>query len=299
VSLFDRFFGRNLPDASTAGPLVANPDIEDPLGLQLLFPEARAIDPARVARDLKSFDRSMRGARCELDDELNRESTLIGLAGWGEHVVRFLGFAAPMPAHVVEACVGPAHYAQELKARARAHRAHVFLSYAGRNSSPREQYVALAATAAALGSQGALVVLNEAGRTSLPIEFLSKIGTQGKALAMLRELPLPYLYCGFVKHEVEGERGIWMRTYGAPLLGLPDLAVHAAGHSEGQRYFDMFDSVFRYVLESGARLSRGHTMQIGTQDYLRVRAPKLSESFLTPDRELFVLEVIGPDEINR
>ena len=298
MSLFDRFFGRT-GDAAPTAALVANPEIENPLSLQLLFPEALPLAAAALSEALQKFDRSMRGARCEIDDELSREGKLFGLAGWDRHVIRFVGFDAPMPPAAVEACVAPAHYPQELKARARAHRANVLLYYAGYASPPLEQYVALAAAAAAIGKHGALVVLNESAQTSLPIEILVDIGTQGKPLAMLRELPLPYLYCGFVKHEVEGQRGVWMRTYGAPLLGLPDLAAHATGHGEGQRYFDMFDNVFRYVLSSGARLSRGHTMQIGTQDYLRVRAPKISESFLTPNGELFVLEAIGPEDINR
>jgi hypothetical protein len=263
-----------------------------------LLAEPQPLDSTMLTHALRKFDRCMDGARCEIDDELSTGGALVGLAGWGRHVIRFLGFSAPMPSDAVEACVAPAHYPQELKTRARAHRAHVLLNYAGYDPAPLEQCVALAATAAVMGQPGALVVLNESGRTSLPTQVLSDIGAQGKALAMLRALPLPYLYCGFVKHEVEGVRGVWMRTYGASRLGLPDLAAHAAGHDEGQRYLEMFDNVFRYVLDSRARLGRGHTMQIG-MDYLRVRAPKLSESFLTPDGDLFVLEAIGPDDINR
>jgi hypothetical protein len=90
-----------------------------------------------------------------------------------------------------------------------------------------------------------------------------------------------------------------MRTYGAGKLGLPDFAAHAAGHHEGQRYFDLFDSALGYLLKSGRRLARGDTMQIGANDFMRVRAPKLSESFLERQGELFVMELIGPDEVNR
>ena len=299
VSLFDRFFGKSTGADLAAARLVANPDIEEPLSLQVLFPQALPLEAATLARALSSFDRSMRNARCEIDDELSREGKLFGLAGWDKHVIRFVGFDVQMPAAAVDACVAPAHYSAELKERARANRAHVLLYYGGYDPAPLEQYVALAAVAAAFGKHGALVVLNESARTSLPIEILSEIGTRGKAIAMLRELPLPYLYCGFVKHEVEGVRGVWMRTYGAPRLGLPDFAAHAAGHDEGQRFFDIFDNVFRYVLQSGAKLGRGHTMEIGSQQYMRLRAPKISESFLVREGELFVLEIIGADEINR
>jgi hypothetical protein len=299
MSLFDRFFGKRADADASREPLVANPAIEETLGLQVLLPEARPLDATQLTRTLRALDGSLADARCEIDDELSREGKLFGLLGWGKHVIRLVGFDAAMPATAVETCVAPAHYAADLKERARAHRAHIILYYGGYETSPLERYVALAAAAAVCGQQGGLVVVNESARTSLPMTLLNDIAASGKAIDMLRDLPLPYLYCGFVKHLVEDVPGTWMRTYGAKQLGLPDLAAHAKGHHEAQRYFDMFDSVFRYVLSSGVRLARGHTMQIGAHEYMRARAPKLSESFLVPSGELFVLEVIGPDDINR
>lgn len=224
---------------------------------------------------------------------------MIGMVGWGKHVVRCIGFNLPMPAAPVEACIAPAHYPQELKERARSHKAHVLLYYAGYERLPVEQYVALAATAGAMARLGAIVVLNESGHTSFPASALSGVDSEGDIMDLLHTLPLAILYCGFVKHEVEGIPGVWMRTYGAPLLGLPDFAAHAAGHHEGQRYFDIFDNMFGYLLASGARLAAGHTMQIGNGEYLRLREPSEDEGFLEREGELFVAEVIGPDEINR
>ena len=297
MSLLDRFFGKSGNGASSTEPLVANPAIEGQLGLQVLFPEAQPLDGTALTRALQAFDKSMGRARCELDDEISRDGNLFGIAGWGKHVIRLVGFDAPMPAF--EHCVAPAHYSAELKQSVRAHRAHVLLYYAGYDPSPLEQYVALAAVAAVLGRNGALVVLNGAAQASLPMSLLSDIGAGSKPIEMLRALPLPFLYCGFVKHEVEDVRGVWMRTYGADLLGLPDFAAHASGHHEAQRHFDAFDNVLRYLLDSGAKVGRGHTMQIGAGECVRLRAPKLSESFLVPTGELFVLEPIGPEEINR
>jgi hypothetical protein len=220
------------------------------------------------------------------------------MVGWDKHVIRLVGFDVPYPAAAFEACVAPAHYPQELKQRARSHKAHVILYYVGQESSPFEQFVALAATAGALARLGAIVVLNESGHTSFPAAALSGLDSESDIMELLRELPLPILYCGFVKLEVEGVPGVWMRTYGAPLLGLPDLAGHATGHEEGQRYFDMFDSIFRYLRKSSARLAAGHTMQIDTEEYLRFRAPNDEEEFLRSDAELLVIEAISRDEIS-
>ncbi len=298
MSVFSRFFGKSDADDSGDGQLVANPKIEHPLSLQVLFPEPCPLDSDRLAEAFRSYHRSMSGVRCEIDAALSREGKVFGMVGWGKHVVSCVGFDVPMPAGAVEACIAPSHYPEELKERARSHKAHVILYYAGYDASSLEQF-ALAATAGVLARLGAIVVLNESGHTSFPASALSGSDSDDDIMDLLRTLPLPILYCGFVKHEVEEIPGVWMRTYGAPLLGLPDFAVHAAGHHEGQRYFEMFDSVFGYLRKSGARLAAGHTMQIANEEYLRLRAPSEDEGFLQTDGELFVAEVIGPGEINR
>ena len=299
MSVFSRFFGKSDADDSGDGQLIANPKIEHPLSLQVLFSEPCLLDSDRLAAAFRAYHSSMARVRCEIDAALNRDGKVFGMIGWGKHVVRCVGFDLPMPPDAVEVCIAPSHYPQELKQRARSHKAHVILYYAGYEPSPLEQYVALAATAGVMARLGAIAVLNESGHTSFPAAALSGVDSDGDIMDLLRTLPLPILYCGFVKHEVEGIPGVWMRTYGAPLLGLPDFAAHAAGHHEGQRYFGMFDSVFGYLRESGAQLAAGHTMQIGQEEFLRVRHPTDEEAFLESGGELLVAEIIGSDEISR
>jgi len=299
MSIFSRFFGRKETDDFAGEPLVADPDIKHPLSLQVLFSDPWHVDSDRLAEALRSYHSSMSGARCEINTELIRDGKVLGLVGWGMHVIRLVGFDAPYPTNIVEACVAASHYPQELKQRARSHQAHIILYYAGREASPFEQYVALAATAGALAGIGAIVILNESGHTSFPAAALSGSDCEGDIMDLLRALPLSILYCGFVKHEVEDIPGVWMRTYGAPLLGLPNFAAHASGHHEGQRYFDIFERIFGYLRETGARLADKHTLQIDEEEYLRFRVAREEEGFLARDAELLVVEPIRADEINR
>lgn len=298
MSLFSRFFAQQQEDDRVT-QLVANPQIESPLSLQILFDGDPRLKATDVTAALQAYHRSMKNARCEIDPQLAAEGKIVGLAGWGKHVVSMVGFDCPMPTEAVEACVAPSHYPQELKARARAHSAHLLLYYAGYEDSPYEQYVALAAAAGALSQFGGIVILNETAHTSFPAAALSGAELGGDALELLRHLPLPILYCGFVKYEVEGTSGVWMRTYGAHELGLPDFAAYASGHDEGSRYFEIFENIFGYLRDSGAHLAAGHTMQIGTEEYLRLRERTEDEYFLESDGELFVTEIIGADEINQ
>jgi uncharacterized protein DUF4261 len=302
MGLFDRFFGRpkGIGGEAPAGEKpVANEAITNPLSLQVLFPGQFSLDAGRLTSALRAYHPSMSGAAFEIDADTAQQGTPLGLAGWGKHVIQAVGFNVPMPSEVVEACVQPAHYGQDLKAQARAHGSHALLYYAGYEPSPREQYVALAAVAGALASQSAMVVLNESGRTSVPAQILAAGEVQGDSLENLRTLPLPFLFCGFVKYEVEGVQGVWMRTYGAYLLGIPELAALAEGHHQGTTYFEIFSNIMDYLLSSGASFEAGHTMQVGEDTFMKLRAATPEEYFLASEGELFVMEPIRQSQINR
>ena len=156
MSIFSRFFGTTEEDDIDDSQLVANPKIDTPLSLQVLFVERPPLDSDRLIKAFKSYHPSMSKVRCEIDPELNQEGTVFGLVGWGKHIIRCVGFDLPMPSEAVHACVAPSHYPEELKQQARSHKAHVILYYSGYEPSPLEQYVALAATAGVLAQLGGL-----------------------------------------------------------------------------------------------------------------------------------------------
>jgi hypothetical protein len=297
VGILNRFFGRKEADDKPGAPLVANLARDPKLSLLLLFESPLKLDPAAVTRSLRKYHSSMSRASCELEPQTSADGTLIGLLGWGDHVVQLVGFSAPMPEKVVECCVEPAHYGAELKQRARAHRAHLIMYYAGHEDEPLEQYVALAAAAGALAPIGALLVVNEAAHTSFPAAALA--AGEEDTMELLHSLPIPILYSGFVKYEVQSVNGVWMRTYGSHLLGLPDLAHLAKGHHEGEETFQLFSNLLSYLRDSGAQFAEGHTMEIGADLFVRARLPEKEEYFLENEGQLFVLEKIGRAEINR
>lgn len=300
MSLLQRLLAGSDSDASSNTPLVLNPNIERPLkGLQVLFPrKLRGLGPERVrlTAALRAFHPWLQHARCEINCTDPDEP--FGVAGWDDHVIKLVGFSRPLPADVTARCVRPAHYAPEYKKQALGHQAHVQLYYAGFAAAPLEQYVALAAVAGALSGFGAVAVLNENARTSLPADVLAAREYAGDRLELLRTLPIPTLYAGFLKLEVASMLGVWMRTHGCSLLGLPDLALLAAGHSQGERVFDLFACVLNHLLITKETLGDGHTLQLGKDWYLRARLPTAQEAFLECESELLVLETIDASPIN-
>lgn len=280
MGLIERLFGKR--GSGAAGAAVPG---EDVLSLQVVFPAKLRFDQASLTKAVRGYDTPMATAEVELEIDPGSGSRL-GAIAWSEHAVQLVGFDAPMPASAVEPCVQPSHYDAKLKTRVRAHKAHVLLYYAGTAASPVDRYVALAAVAGAL-SADALVVLNANGHTSLPAAALE---TQGPGmLDLLKTMPIPMLFSGFVKLEVEDVPGVWMRTYGDHLLDLPDLAYHAHSHDEGEETFELFSNVLAYLASSRARFAAGHTLNAGTS-VLRLRAPRPDETFLDSKGTLFVLE---------
>jgi len=265
------------------------------LSLQVLFAAPLAISEAALTDALRAYHPTMQQARAEIAPDMPE---FLGMVGWDKHVVRLVGFNAPYPKDALETCVAPSHYPATVKDEVRAHVSHIILYYAGFETDPLEQYVAMAAVAGALANFKALAVLNEHAHTSLPAGVFADESLGDESMDLLRTLPLNMLYCGFVKYEVEGVQGVWMRTYGGDAFGLPDFAALATGHDEGEMYSTMFNNIMGYMLESGAELAAGHTMQIGEDAYMKLREPAKEEYYLDGPGQVLVAEIISADQIN-
>lgn len=304
MGLIERFTGQPEPD-ERFGHLVANPSVTRPISYQMLFMGLLDLDEDALTLALRSYHPLLAAARAELlpvtlmDAPGEESHSLIGLAGWDRHVVKLVGFNTPIPESVFEACVRPAHFGMQLKQDAKRHASHALLFYAGYETDPLEQYVAMTIVASALARFNAILLLNESARTAFPAPALLADDPGHDAIEMLRAMPIPMLYGGFVKIEIADEPGVWMRTFGNVHLKLPDLAFRADGHHQGSETFDLFANMLGYLRESGAAFAPGHTMQIGDDTYLRLRAPTADEWFLESDGEMLVAERIGAGEVNQ
>lgn len=299
--LSNRFFGKGVP--RPGGPPVANPRLNDPPGFQVLLSSPLDLDADALTLALRDYHPDLAAATVELLP-LPREAAvpddspaLLGLIGWGRHVIKLVGYAIPLPAATVEACVQPAHYDPRLKEEAYRHVAHVLLFYAGYENDPLEQHVALAAAAATLARFGASIVMNETAHVSVPaVTLLPHEEDAGDTLKAMRELPLPYLYAGFVKIEVENEPGVWMRTYGCHVFRLPDLAYRAGEHQRGTSIFGLFSNMLHYLRTSEKAFAPGDVLGVGAGQFFRFRARTAEEWFLESPGEMLVIEPTEPPE---
>jgi hypothetical protein len=266
-----------------------------PLSLQLLFPAPIGLTSALLERTMAKLHPPLAKARVEvISGAVGAKPDQFGQIArihWGQHTVHVVSFDGKLPYEATQESVNMAHYADEVKAQAHAHTAHAVLLYRGEEKDPLEQYVALGMIAVAVGSLGASVVLNTSAYTSCPAEAL--LPNPGEKLdEVLRGLPLPMLFAGFARFEVEGTRGVWMRTCGAPLMNLPDLAVRARSADEGMEVFYRFHKVLHTLYTTQAKFSPGCTIEDGALNW-KLRAPRPHERFLDSPK-MFVLEPCPP-----
>ena len=299
MPLPERFMGEADPEVPF-GEMVANPALRRAPSFQLLGLKPLDLDADALNLAIRAIHPSLARTRVEflgvkLEGVSAEESeSIIGLAGWGNHVVKIVGFNHRIPQNVFDTCVLPAYYSEELKEQAKLHKSHVLITYAGYETDPLEQYVALTIVASALAKFDGIVLLNDAARCSIPVAALLAQEPGVDSLDMFRSLPIPMLFGGFSKIEIEDIPGVWIRTFGNILLQLPDLAFHAEGHEQGQETFDLIDTMLAYMRETGKRLAAGDTMHIENDIYMRVRSRTPEEWYLDSDGEMLVVEKTSP-----
>lgn len=259
--------------------------------LAVLFAEVPALDAEALAAALVATDPSMarRSVAVELMDGVPA-GTAAGRARWdGIDQAQITGLGWPSPSAATETVVEMALFGPDLKDAVRAHRACVIVGYAGDASDRRAAFGAtlIAATAVA-AMPGALVVANEQAHTSFPARAFVDLARKGGHDALM-SFPRLLLACGFGKIEIEGVGGVWMRTFGAPAFGIPNLAMKATSHDQSADAMDVFSLVLDYVEGSGAVLRAGDTMTVAGRA-VRLRAPVPGEKWLDIDAPVIVLE---------
>ena len=281
MSLFARLFGKKSK--------VENTNIKQSIGLSVVFKGSLNFDKDKLLDKLRFLDSSITNVDYETPAG-DLEQGVFALVSWGKHVVRLIGFNTPFPADVLETCVAPAHYSQDIKDQIRKNDSHIILYYKGNDEDVLEQYLALSRLAACFDEFNALAVINEDAHSSLPTNVLSDLLSDENSAKSLCDC-LPLFFCGFVKYILEDAKGVWMRTYNADAFGMPDFAVLANNHDEGSYYFDMFGNILLYLRQSGATMNPGDTMEIGDNKMLSLRAPQEDEYFLKDKGNVLVVEM--------
>lgn len=267
----------------------------------LLFDERVEIDLARVGALLASFDPALDAAVISMDLE-----TRVAEATFGDFVLRFRAVGDPIPEAALEPSIQLAHLDPDEKTAARAHACFLVMEHAlVEGDTPRtlDQFRALTILAAAFARLGARFIVNLDARTALPAGALD--AAPGDVIPLIETLSPLLLFMGFAKYELAlppdlpnlGLRhaGVWMRTHGGALFGLPDLARLAAGHEEGLTTFRAMTEMMVHMIESRALFSLGDVVQLPDGALAVFRAPDESEAFLLDATEhpVLILEPVS------
>lgn len=287
MSTMSRFMGESGDEITR---LVANPDMAEPaLSLQVLFPEGLHLSELGLTKALREHPLSEPHARVEIDQDCVANGTPLGLAGWGDHVIRWLGFNAPIPRDELAFSLQVSHCDQALKGLARQHESHLILYYAGYSEDPLSQYEALATFAGIFADMGALMVVNLHASSCLPADLLSPKANPVFTETVKSVLPT-MLYCGFIKYFIEGGESGWVRTKGADALHLPDFAAYLPNMKKAEDYLAIFTDLHDYIVTMGKLIHDGDTVQLPQKRHIKLRAVSEDEYFLESDGMMLVIE---------
>ncbi|OCG60726.1 hypothetical protein A9G41_00240 [Gilliamella sp. Nev5-1] len=210
---------------------------------------------------------------------------------WENHVIKLIGINALYPADVLEICVAPAHYSQDIKDQVRENNSYIILYYTGYEKDILEQYVALTQFAVGFEHCDMSALINAKAHQILATHVASALANEQKGVYLLRNC-LPLFFIGFVKFNVDRFDGVWMRTYGADVFGLPDLAILANSHEDSEKYMNMFNNLLLYLRDSGASIQAGHTTEDTEGKKMLLRSPSAQESFLQNGGMVLVMEYL-------
>jgi hypothetical protein len=253
----------------------------------------RSLDPELAQATLEWWDiQSLSDAADALTDGDGPPATFLGMATWGPHVVKIIGFDTPMPPGPLSSTFGhSALIPPNMKTVGQDHLSHVLLDYSGLSDNVAIQHAAVAAVAYALYPLGGVVILNEEARAALPAAMLEPEEPTLGFWENLVALPLPFLYGGFVKMELSEPAGqIWLRTFCQYKFGLPEFALMGNDHSSYTSTFTLFCAIADYLRESGKTLEDGELIHIDEETQFTTRYPEPLEWWLDNKGKMIVFE---------
>lgn len=268
------------------------------MNLMLLFPNSPWIPARELAHVLAELHPSL--AMVQIEGRTHDLGHGLGVGQtariqWGPHTVYMAVIQKPAPAESMRWAVDLSRYDAVLSTQVATHTAHATLAYKGEEKDPLEQYLALATIAAGLTRLGAVLVVNVGARSACPAQpLLPRPGED--LLDVLRRMPLPLLFVGYHQLEFQDTPGVWIRTCGAPLMDMPDLAVHVRGHDESKPIFNMFHDIFMAMRGANIRFKEGDMVQLEELNW-RFRKPRSKERFLESPRMIVLEPDTAPDRL--
>jgi len=271
-----------------------------PVTLQILFLQLLQIDSDTFREVIRGFVPELESAEVDwyclaehpefagLVTGDGPAATDVGLITFSGHQVKIVQCNGPMPYGPLKTCVEPALMSREDKLLATEHQSHVLLFEVSENPDPLERHVAVACIAGLFASLGGVTILNEEARAAVPGPDLIPLEDED-LFDTLRSLPIPYLYGGMVRLDVNDPLGLWVRSFANHKLGLPDLAMRVTGPDQVRLAFNMFACITGYIRTMQEELVAGDTADLGDRK-IQFRAPHEHEWYLESEGLMLVIE---------
>ncbi len=254
-------------------------------------------DAFELAGGIAAVEGSPHIENIQVDISVNQGDKLLAKLRFDDHTVRLIGGSLKIPEEIVQQAIDSTHWTEAVKTTLKRHQSQIVLTYAG-SSNPLEKMIALYKTAHALQNEHLLGIVNEPAWTSHPV----KDTLDPQLIRSYRE-SIPFiLWFGYIKIPLDQEN-FWLMTRGQHVFGLPDLVSLCQPGTNPAEVMNNFFNVFYYLYQSGAQVSLGDTLEIGSgAEPLRfAELPELPEfsDLKLKSKQVLLLEKIDRSETNK
>jgi hypothetical protein len=197
-----------------------------------------------------------------------------GVFRFGKHAFKLSVIDTPYPANEIASVIDRTNWAPEAKVTMRQHRAFIECRYAGDDSDPTEQIVAVLNIAVAFLPYGLLGVARVDAGVCIPTKALPLL-IQPEILAdARRSIPIG-VWTGFEQFE-QSDGQIWFRTRGFHLWDKPDLA-YLGSATEASIVQELFGTLLTYMRNNKTLLHAGESASIGDRELdFRAAPPEIT-----------------------
>lgn len=211
------------------------------------------------------------------------------------HLIRVIGFDAPVPEEVVKNAIDCAHWKKEDKAPMRTHRTHIVCQYLEGEAYPNQQMLAMNKVAGCFLAHGLIGCVDPDAWNCVPAHVLQEMLTEQNQITFAEHPPL-IVWAGFVKFFTDNDH-IWFCSKGFHRWGVPDFAW-LGPMSEAEQAWELFQALFHYVLDNDVNLNVGDTAQFGDNLILRFAAVTDYEEYLNGPLGTLVIERLNPSQFH-
>lgn len=266
---------------------------KESFALYMIFPSSFVIDKEKITKRINSIDNSV--VNFDMMYDLDGKDGLYFNITINEDKFRVVGIDSKLPKDICDYTINCSYGNKDELDNMKKHNYHIIAFYEGRSIDMNHILNTYFKLAYGFLEHNLLGLINGYSWNGLIPSLIQAMGEESGERG-LANTPAMMVWRNFVK--IPHNDGVWFVTKGNNLYGICEYAYYGT-FEETEEVYEMFENIFNYQYESGAKIIAGHTIQIEDEIYLKFKEVYELEDILNGENiGTLVLEKITENEIN-